>query len=69
VGGGGVVLAGAEVYAIMAGAFEATGRMTTSRTGQTATLLANGNVLVTGGLTPVTGGGLGALRTAELFVP
>ncbi len=45
--------------------FFATGRMSTIRTGYTATLLGNGKVLVAGGFVP----GTGPLATAELFDP
>lgn len=46
------------------GNFAATGDMTTTRLGHTATLLTNGNVLIAGG-----DGGRGVLASAELYEP
>jgi len=58
-----VVLASAELYSTESGTFAFTGSMSTARTGHTATLLRNGEVLVVGG---VDANG-NALTTAELF--
>ncbi|HSB75920.1 MAG TPA: kelch repeat-containing protein [Terriglobales bacterium] len=56
-------LSTAEIYDPLTGTFSATGSMALGRAGQTATLLADGKVLVTGG------GGFGALSSAELYDP
>jgi WD40 repeat protein len=50
----------AEIYDPATGAFSPTGNMTAARTGHTATLLANGRVLITGG---------SGLSTAEVYDP
>src|SRR5262249_25153459 len=52
------------LHPAQAGLFNAPGPMTTARYSQTATLLANGKVLVAGG-----DGTKGALATAELYDP
>ena len=58
---------GAGLYDSVTGVFSATGNMTASRGGHTATLLANGKVLVTGGADQdPTGTGL---ASAELYDP
>jgi Galactose oxidase, central domain/Kelch motif/PKD domain len=57
-------LATAELYDPAAGTWSATGSMSTARYHHTATLLANGKVLVTGGY-----GSSGSLSTAELYDP
>jgi len=49
------------------GTFSAAGKMTVSRDAYTATLLANGKVLITGGENPQ--GQSGVLRSAELYDP
>ena len=54
----------AELYDPNTGQFSGTGSMTTSRVGHTATLLADGHVLIAGGYEGLTGG-----ATAELFDP
>ena len=63
-------VASAELYDPAAGTFHATGNMTAARETHTATLLADGRVLIAGG---VTYGGIGlfggSLATAELYTP
>jgi hypothetical protein len=62
----------AEIYDLVAGSFASTGSMTTERYGQTSTVLPNGNVLITGGFSPVSDcldGPFPALSSAELFDP
>jgi hypothetical protein len=59
-------LAAAELYDPRDGTWTATGAMTEKRFGHSATLLANGRVLVAGGY---LGSGLGYLDTAELYEP
>jgi Galactose oxidase, central domain len=61
-----VASATAEVYDPATGAFTLTGSMTSARTGQTATLLANGKVLIVGGLASASAN---PLATAELYDP
>jgi hypothetical protein len=52
------------------GTFSVTSRMTTPRSGHTATLLPNGKVLVAGGVRGIAFGGLNViLATAELYDP
>lgn len=58
-------LQSAELYDPSSGTFAATGAMTVPRNGHTATLLANGKVLIAGG--NVTGGG--TWSSAELYDP
>jgi hypothetical protein len=57
--------ASAEIYDPRTGRFTPTGSMTTGRSAHTATLLADGTVLVAGG----SGALASALRTAELYNP
>src|SRR5205814_511494 len=65
------VVAGAELYDPVTGTFTATGNMTTPRVGHTATLLADGRVLITGGARacPWCNGTNDILTTAELYDP
>ena len=60
-----VKLDSAELYDPATGAFTTTGSMTTVRSGHTATLLTNGQVLITGGSNTI---GL-TLASAELYDP
>jgi N-acetylneuraminic acid mutarotase len=70
-------LASAELYDPSTGTWSATGTMTTPRSNHTATLLANGKVLVAGGVcSPATTKGCpsvidpdGAIAAAELYDP
>jgi hypothetical protein len=57
----------AEVYDPSTGTFTPTGNMSTTRIGQTATLLLDGNVLIAGGVT--SGSSSSPLATAELYDP
>jgi hypothetical protein len=63
-------VASAELYDPSAGTFHATGNMAAARETHTATLLADGRVLIAGG---VSYGGIGifggSLATAELYTP
>jgi hypothetical protein len=60
------VLSSAELYVPSTGTFSTTGSMTTSRHGHTATLLADGTVLIAGG---ATFGSYAPLTSAELYNP
>jgi hypothetical protein len=62
------VTSGAELYNPATGTWAATGSMTTARTGHTATLLPNGQVLVAGGEACVTST-CAYLASAELYNP
>lgn len=63
--GSGSVLDTAELYDPATGLFSLTGTMTSARQGPTATLLPNGQVLITGGVANVGG----VLDSAELYDP
>ena len=56
----------AEVYNPATNTFSPTGDMTTGRTGHTATLLLDGTVLITGGMSEINGG---PLASAEIYSP
>jgi uncharacterized protein (TIGR03437 family) len=60
--------AGAETYNPQTGAFTAAGPMVTNRNGQTATLLADGRVLIAAGL-PNGNASVVALDSAEVYSP
>lgn len=60
-------LATAETYNPATGLWSLTGNLTTARSGHTATLLANGKVLVAGGC--ATPSGCTALASAEIYDP
>jgi hypothetical protein len=59
----------AELYDPSTGKFTSTGSMTTGRSGHTATLLADGHVLIAGGAVEHSGGTLEMVATAELYDP
>lgn len=63
-----MIACGALAFGQNPGTFSATGKMTISRDAYTATLLANGKVLITGGVNPPGQPG-GVLRSAELYDP
>jgi hypothetical protein len=63
--GTGKALTSAEIYDPKTGVFTPTSSMTTARFGHSATLLADGRVLVAGG----TADGKTVLASAELFQP
>jgi hypothetical protein len=63
------VLLTAELYDPATGAFTSTGSLGTARGGHTATLLANGKVLVAGGLISLNFAGVSFASTAELYDP
>lgn len=62
---GSVPMASAEIYSPTSGTFRSTGSMASTREGFTATLLSDGRVLVTGGVS-ATGG---FLASAEIYSP
>ena len=61
---GSITLSSAELFEPTSGSFVPTGNMETVRSEHAATLLGNGNVLITGGINTNT---LHSLATAELF--
>ena len=66
----GQFLASAEVYDPKTGTFSPTGSMATPRASHTATLLADGRVLITGGAKSTANGtGTTSLASAELYDP
>ena len=65
---GGLIFVSSQLLAQSAGTFVRTGDMTTPRLTETATLLLDGKVLITGGLAGESAGGL-ALGSAELYDP
>ena len=67
--GGFGTIKGAELYDPATGTFTAVGDMITDREGPTATLLPNGKVLMTGGVTRTVNGNVTYLSSAELFDP
>jgi hypothetical protein len=62
-------LAEAELYNPATGKWTVTGSMSTPRSNHAATLLANGEVLVVGGINAGAGGNAVALASAELYNP
>jgi hypothetical protein len=66
--GNGHFLATAEIYDPIAGTFTETGSMTDGRSSHTATLLADGRVLIIGGYGDVGNGGT-SLASAEVYDP
>ncbi len=63
-----LALASAELYDPARGTFGPTGSMITARADHTATLLADGHVLIAGGFSAANGTG-GSLASAELYDP
>jgi hypothetical protein len=59
------VLAAAQLYDPATNSFSSAGSMTTARSAHTATLLADGRVLIAGG----ADGQSGSLASAELYQP
>jgi hypothetical protein len=63
------VIAAAETYDPISGTFSATGPLGTGRYGHSATLLADGKVLVAGGVTSQDGYTFVTIASAELYDP
>ena len=63
-----VITSTAELYDPATGTFAPTGQMTIGRANQTATLLANGRVLIVGG-EDISGGLLRSLSSSEIYDP
>jgi Bacterial Ig-like domain (group 2)/Galactose oxidase, central domain len=66
---GPLATATAELYDPLTGAFTVVGTMTAPRAGHTATLLPDGKVLITGGLTDSSLAGRDGTDTAEIYDP
>jgi Kelch motif len=66
--GNGHFLASAEIYDPKTGTFKPTGSMAARRSGHTATLLADGRVLIAGGYNEVNDGNT-SLASAEIYSP
>jgi Galactose oxidase, central domain len=65
-------VASAEIYDPASGSFSTTGSLTSARDSHTATLLNNGQVLITGGFAGVGDGSVGpfsAIGSVELYTP
>ena len=58
----------AELYSMAGATFSSAGEMTVPRWGHTSTLLENGKVLITGGMTGVNDSG-GVLSSTEIYTP
>jgi len=69
VGNGLPTIAAAEIYDPIAGTFSATGALGTGRYGHSATLLADGKVLVAGGVNSKDGYTFITIASAELYDP
>ena len=67
--GNDIVLASAEVYNPKTASFALTGSMKTARAGPTATLFADGRVLIAGGSLVAPGSGSKPTASAELYDP
>ena len=63
------IMRSAELYDPRVNSFQPTGSLVTARSGQTATLLRDGRVLITGGCAESTGQGCTAVASAELYDP
>jgi hypothetical protein len=65
----GLFLASAEIYDPKTGTFSATGSLVGARSHHTATMLADGRVLITGGASGTSGNSKASLDSAELYDP